>query len=551
MTFAFTETEHRARIERARRTLAENRLDGAVLLAVVLLVFVAPAGALELRVAAWNLEHLDDTNAAGCVGRVDGDYAALGERIHALGADVIAFQEVENAAAAARVFDDEHWSIEISSRRSTGYGRSCGGRSPRRIGHLATGIAVREGLEYTRNPDFSALAVGNRFLRWGTDVTVTRGGESLRVLSVHLKSECFGAAEDDNASDRASCATLRRQMEALVDWIAARREAGDPFVIAGDFNRHLAVPGDWAWALLTEDAPALSLSTAGRISRCGWPRPEFIDHLLFDADTRVSMVLDSFEESERSPPHPDHCAVLAHLRVAPPFVTVPFLVAASSAPPWGIVRVENRSNESGTVEISAIDDTGERFGPVSLALEAGAISSFTSRHLEEGAAERGLSPGVGDGEGHWRLQLDTDLDIAAKAYARHPEDYLSRIDATVAGTYDTGMRRYEVAFFNPGSNVVKRSVLRLVNPGTLDAQVTIGAVDDDGDAAPEGDVTLTVPAGEALHLSAQALESGGDGFEGSFGDGEGKWRLLVSADRELHVLSLLRSRRGYLASISQ
>ena len=58
-----------------------------------------------------------------------------------------------------------------------------------------------------------------------------------------------------------------------------------------------------------------------------------------------------------------------------------------------------------------------------------------------------------------------------------------------------------------------------------------------------------MPASEALHLSALALKSGGDGFEGSFGAGEGKWRLIVNADRALHVLSLLRSRWGYLASL--
>ena len=58
--------------------------------------------------------------------------------------------------------------------------------------------------------------------------------------------------------------------------------------------------------------------------------------------------------------------------------------------------------------------------------------------------------------------------------------------------------RYEVAFFNPVSNIVKRSVVRLVNPDDADAEVTISAVDDDGDAAPEGDVTLTVAAGEVL-----------------------------------------------------
>ena len=520
------------------------------LLAAVWLACASPAGALELRVATWNLEHLDDTNGAGCVGREDGDYTALAERIDALGVDIVAFQEVENTAAAARVFDSERWSVEVSSRPSTGYGFACRGRPEGRLGHLATGIAVRAGLEYTRNADVSALAAGSRFRRWGTDVTVTRGGESLRVLSVHLKSGCWSAREDGHTSRESDCETLREQMEALTDWVAERREAGEAFVVAGDFNRRLGIPDDWAWSLLTEDAPALSLPTAGRISRCDERYPEFIDHLLFDADSRVSMAPGSFEEGERSTPHPDHCAVLAHLRVAPSFFTVPFLVAASNTPPFGFVRVENRSEESGTVEITAIDDTGERFGPVTLALDAGEVASFTSRHLEEGEAERGLSAGVGDGNGHWRLELDTDLEITAQAYARNLEDYVSRIDATVAGVYEDGTHRYHVTFFNPGSNVVKPSVLRLVNPNDTDAEVTLSAVGDDGAATPEGDVTLTVPAGEARDLSAQALESGGDGFEGSLGDGEGKWRLTVRADRALHVLSLLRSRWGYVASLS-
>ena len=520
-------------------------------LAVSTFFLASPAVALEVRVAAWNLEHLDDANGAGCVGRTDEDYVALAERIDALGADVIAFQEVENAAAAERVFDSERWSVEVSARPSTGYGFACRGRPEGRLGHLATGIAVRARLEYTRNADVSALDAGSRFRRWGTDVTVTRGGESLRVLSVHLKSGCWSAREDGHRSRESDCETLREQMEALTAWMAERREAGEPFVIAGDFNRRLAIPDDWAWSLLTEDAPALSLPTAGRISRCDERYPEFIDHLLFDADSRVSMAPDAFEEGERSDPHPDHCAVLSHLRVAPPFVTVPFLVAASSTPPFGFVRVENRSDESGSVEVTAIDDTGERFGPVALALDVGEVASFTSRNLEEGSAERGLSAGVGDGSGHWRLELDTDLDITAQAYARNTEDYVSRLDAAVAGVYENGMHRYHVTFFNPGSNVVKPSVLRLVNPNDTDAEVTLSTVDDDGDAAPEGDVTLTLPAGEARDLSAQALESGGDGFEGNFGDGEGKWRLEVHSDRVLHVLSLVRSRLGYLSSLSQ
>ena len=521
------------------------------LLAVACFAFAAPAGALGLRVAAWNLEHLDDANGAGCVGREDGDYNTLRERIDALGADVVAFQEVENAVAAERVFDRERWSVEVSSRPFTGYGSTCRDRPRGRLGHIATGIAVREGIEYRRNDDLSGLAGGNRSLRWGTDVTVARAGQELRVLSVHLKSGCWGADQDDSASRVSTCATLRMQMEVLVDWIAERREAGEAFLIAGDFNRRLAVPGDWAWELLREHAPTLSLSTGGRISRCDERFLEYIDHLVFDAGARLSMVPGSFEEGERRDPHPDHCAVSARFSVTPAFVTTPFLVAASNTPPWGFVRVVNRSDESGTVRITAIDDTGARFGPVSLALVASTVGTFSSHDLENGAARRGLSEGVGDGSGHWRLELDTDLDIAARAYARSADGYLSRIDQSILGVDDGTMHRYEVELFNPGGNVVKPSFLRLVNAGDAASEVTISAVDDRGDAAPRGDVTLTLPAGEARDLSAQALERGSEDFDGRFGDGEGRWRLTVSADRALHVLSLVKGRSGYLASLSR
>ena len=532
-------------------TEKRTRFALAASCAALALPLASPGVAFEPRIVTWNLEHLADTNGEGCVGRTDADYSALTERIDALGADVIAFQEVENTAAAERVFDLERWSVEVSSRPSTESDTPCRGRPEALLGHLATGIAVRKGWEYRRNADFSALAGGNQFLRWGTDLTVQRGGRELRVLSIHLKSGCWSPREDSNPSRESDCETLREQMEALADWMTERNEEGDAFVIAGDFNRRLAVPGDWAWALLGEDSPSLSLSTDGRISRCDERFPEFIDHLVFDADSSVSAVVGSFEEGERRTPHSDHCAVSNRFRIAPEFVTVPFLVAASTSAPWGFVRVVNRSDESGTIEIAAIDDTGERFGPASLSLDTGAVSAFTSLDLEEGAPERGLSAGVGDGSGHWRLEFDTGLDISARAYARGSAGYVSRIDKAVAGTYDGGRHRYEVVFFNPGSNAVKQSVLRLVNSGDAEAQVTISAIDDKGNAAPEGEVTLSLPAGEARALTARTLESGGEGIDGRFGDGEGKWRLTVSADRALHVLSLIQGNDGYLASLSE
>ena len=227
--------------------------------------------------------------------------------------------------------------------------------------------------------------------------------------------------------------------------------------------------------------------------------------------------------------------------------TLPLVTPASHPGQQGFVRIINRSDDSGAVSIHAIDDAGERFGPVSLSLDARQTQHFTSQDLETGNAARGLSGGVGDGSGNWRLVLDTALDIEALAYTRTP-DVMSSIHE-VAAEEGEGSMRYRVPFFDPGSNRTRRSWLRLVNPGQSEARIVISARDDGG-APSESDVRLTLPAGEARALSAQQLEAGGSEFEGRFGDGTGKWRLVVSADRPLVVMSLLESPTGNLTNLS-
>ena len=52
-------------------------------------------------------------------------------------------------------------------------------------------------------------------------------------------------------------------------------------------------------------------------------------------------------------------------------------------------------------------------------------------------------------------------------------------------------------------------------------------------------------------LTAQELEEGSAGVEGRFGDGAGKWRLTVSADQPVQVMSLLLSPTGHLTNLSR
>ena len=62
-----------------------------------------------------------------------------------------------------------------------------------------------------------------------------------------------------------------------------------------------------------------------------------------------------------------------------------------------------------------------------------------------------------------------------------------------------GTNQYQVPFVNPGSNLNQQSHLRVANPGSNSADVVITAVDDAGDAAPLGEVNLTLDAGRGTH----------------------------------------------------
>ena len=228
---------------------------------------------------------------------------------------------------------------------------------------------------------------------------------------------------------------------------------------------------------------------------------------------------------------------------------VPLVTSADNENWRGFVRVINRSERTGTVRIHAIDDEGRRFDPIELSLDAKQTRHFNSADLEDGNPTKGLSGGVGDGTGNWRLELETELDIEVLAYIRTPDGFLTSIHQ-VAAHADYGSTRFHVPIFNPGTNVDQQSRLRLINLGDSVAKITIAGLDDQGNAPPEGRVRLTLLAGAAHLLTAEELEQGAEGFSGRFGAGSGKWQLFVSADQPIQIMSLLLSPTGNLTNLS-
>lgn len=229
--------------------------------------------------------------------------------------------------------------------------------------------------------------------------------------------------------------------------------------------------------------------------------------------------------------------------------TLPLVMSASNDIQQGFARIINHSNRAGTVVIHAIDDSGRRFGPTSLSLQAKETVHFNSRDLEWGNRSKGLSAGVGSGQGDWRLELETTLDVEPLAYVRTSDGFVTSMhDVVTEGGAACSPAGVHVPIFNPASNRSQQSRLRIVNPSDNSVNVTISGRDDEG-KTPAG-LAFDIPAGAARTITAEDLESGAAGLGGRFGDGAGKWQLYVSAARTIHVMSLLQSPNGHLTNLS-
>ena len=210
----------------------------------------------------------------------------------------------------------------------------------------------------------------------------------------------------------------------------------------------------------------------------------------------------------------------------------------------GFLRVINPGAEELVATIVARDETAREFAPLSLTVRPSGVQQFNSDDLELGNAAKGLSAGVGSGEGDWRLEVTTPADAVVLAYIRTLDGFLTTMHDVVPLAEDG----YVVPIFNPASNAAQVSRLRIVNPVDREATVTINGVDDRG--VPHGPVSLSVAGMSARDIFAQELEAGGSDVAGSLGDGFGKWRLVVSADESVQVMSLLQSPTGHLTNLS-
>lgn len=225
---------------------------------------------------------------------------------------------------------------------------------------------------------------------------------------------------------------------------------------------------------------------------------------------------------------------------------VPLLPSVEDSAHQGFVRIINHSARPGEVHIEAIDDAGVRFDPFTLNIGANQVVHFRSEDLEYGNPNMGLGGGIGPGQGDWRLELSSNLDIEVLAYIRTADGFLTSMHDTVPVAADG---RHRVAFFNADNEIDQESRLRLINAGENDANLTITGIDDASKSA-GGELTVTVTAGTSRTLTAQELKFGGVGVDGKLGIGDGLWQLFVTADQPITVMALVLSHPGHLVNLS-
>ena len=297
------------------------KTNKSILLAVLVMTATASyVPAESLHIATWNVEHLNEDNDSGCIPRSDDDYEYIAERIADLDADVVAIQEVESADAAYRVFPKSEWVVVMSDRpnnRGSEGGAICWGTDDKHLRHQATGVAIRRNVDFEINPSYAHLAGDNPNQRWGTDVTIQGNAMSFRLLSVHLASGCWGSEQDEDTRRSNICETLQGQVARLAEWINERNSNDEAFVVLGDFNRRLALSGDWAAAQLLDASRHTSLATANvRVGTtqddwCDAQYPDLIDHILVSNGLLDHFNRDSVVEHPRIREHPDHCIISA------------------------------------------------------------------------------------------------------------------------------------------------------------------------------------------------------------------------------------------------
>ena len=226
---------------------------------------------------------------------------------------------------------------------------------------------------------------------------------------------------------------------------------------------------------------------------------------------------------------------------------LPLLSPASWYPATrGIIRVVNASDQYGYVTVHAIDDTGTRFAPMEIELDPWGASQLSSASLEDR---------IGEGEGFWRLELSTNLNLRAQAFMRFSDNNLAPMHDVIPLYSKTDSHYvYHAAKFFPAKHAAHVSWLRLINPTASSLRVDMVSAPDRGGDYSSFDrgraVWIRLRPHESRWLSSEHLEEEVFGLGGRLGALTQGHHLFIRSSKPVWAMNLMRNPTGRFFNIS-
>ena len=256
--------------------------------------------------------------------------------------------------------------------------------------------------------------------------------------------------------------------------------------------------------------------------------------------------------------------VLTYMRTADGFLTslhdlvpagpdgylVPVFNPGQNTDQVSSLRLVNTGADDATVDISGIDDKGDASqGTAQLVLAAGEARSVSAADLESGTGLDGA--GLGNGEGKWRLVVESDQPIGVASLLESPTGHLTNLSTTPDNKESVdGETLHRVHLFPSASDPkARQGFLRVINRGAA-GTVRVKAYDDSDNDYPA--VDLDIDENETVHFNSDDLEMGDDekGLPVGVGAGRGDWRLELTGSLDLDVLAYIRrTEDGFLTSM--
>ncbi len=210
------------------------------------------------------------------------------------------------------------------------------------------------------------------------------------------------------------------------------------------------------------------------------------------------------------------------------------------------LRLTNRGAQALRADITGIDDAGTSpGGMVSVDIEADASVLLDAAELETGGSN--LLGALADGEGRWRLDIASDGDLVVMNLIETSDGNLTNLSNATASAVPARKAHLVDRFPSSADISNEQGVVRIVNRSGRSASIRIEP--NDGTGWRYAPLTLTLGAHEAANLGTWDLELGNatKGLSGRSGPGAGgAWRMAISSDSDIEVLTYTRAPNGLL-----